>query len=76
MGGSERVDDYDELVRALEKANIDAVGLQWYLDLRKYGSVPHAGFGIGFDRLVQFITGQPNIKDVTPTYRTPGSIRY
>jgi asparaginyl-tRNA synthetase len=45
----------------------------WYLDLRRYGSVPHAGFGLGFERLVQFVTGMQNIRDVIPFPRTPGS---
>jgi asparaginyl-tRNA synthetase len=51
-------------------------GLEWYLDLRKYGGVPHAGFGIGFDRLLMFLTGMTNIRDVQPYPRTPGGLLY
>jgi len=50
--------------------------LKWYLELREYGTVPHAGFGMGFDRLVQFLTGLDNIRDAVPVARFPGSLQY
>ena len=57
----------------MKEAGLDASEYSWYLDLRRYGSVPHAGFGLGFERLVQFVTGMANIRDVIPFPRTPGS---
>ena len=54
-------------------AGLDLEQYSWYLDLRRYGSAPHAGFGLGFERLVQFVTGMQNIRDVIPFPRTPGS---
>jgi asparaginyl-tRNA synthetase len=54
-------------------AGLDLDQYGWYLDLRRYGSVPHSGFGLGFERLVQFVTGMQNIRDVIPFPRTPGS---
>lgn len=77
-GGSERESDYDKLVRSMKSRNIDPQhpSSSWYLDLRRFGSAPHAGFGIGFDRLVQYLTGTPNIRDVIPMPRYAGSCLY
>lgn len=66
IGGSMREDDYDILKTAITKAGLDPALYDWYLDLRKYGSVPHGGFGLGFERLVMLVTGMKNIRDVIP----------
>ena len=55
---------------------LDAEAYAWYVDLRKYGSVPHAGFGLGFERLLMFVTGMANIRDVIPFARTPGHCEF
>ncbi len=57
---------------SMREAHIEPAGLQWYLDLRKYGSAPHAGFGLGFERLIMYVTGISNIRDVIPFPRYPG----
>lgn len=75
VGGSLREDRYDRLAKKLPSSN-HGHSLSWYLDLRKYGGVPHGGFGIGFDRFIQFITGFANIRDVAYMARTPGHIQY
>jgi asparaginyl-tRNA synthetase len=73
IGGSEREDDYEKLRARLRECNLSEKDYWWYLELRKYGSVPHAGFGLGFERLVQFVTGMQNIRDVIPFPRAYGS---
>lgn len=73
VGGSQREERYDILVARMEAAGIDKQEYDWYLDLRRYGSVPHSGYGLGFERLVQFVTGMGNIREVIPFPRTPGS---
>jgi len=75
VGGSQREERYDVLKAKMDKIG-NTKGLEWYLDLRKYGGCPHAGFGIGFDRLLMYVTGMSNIRDVQPFPRTPGSIKY
>jgi asparaginyl-tRNA synthetase len=75
IGGAQREDDEAKLRARMAEMGIHAEGLEWFLDLRKFGSVPHAGFGLGFERLVQFVTGMGNIRDVIPFPRTPGHIR-
>ena len=70
-GGSQREERLDVLEKRIQEMNIDAEELWWYLDLRRFGSVPHSGFGLGFERLVQFTTGMGNIRDVIPFPRTP-----
>lgn len=75
IGGAQREDREDVLLQRIAEMGMHAEPLQWYLDLRRFGSVPHAGFGLGFERLVQFVTGMGNIRDVIPFPRTPGSIR-
>ena len=71
VGGSQREERLGELEKRIKDFSIDPSELQWYLDLRKFGSVPHSGFGLGFERLVQFVTGMSNIRDVIPFPRTP-----
>jgi asparaginyl-tRNA synthetase len=73
IGGSQREERLDVLERRIEELGLNKESYWWYLDLRRYGSVPHAGFGLGFERLVQFATGIENIRDVIPFPRTPGS---
>ena len=76
IGGSQREDDYDKLVARIEESGLNLDNYWWYLDLRRYGSAPHAGFGLGFERLIQFVTGMANIRDVIPFPRTPGSAEF
>ncbi|MGG5507706.1 MULTISPECIES: asparagine--tRNA ligase [unclassified Myroides] len=71
VGGSEREERYDVLLDKIEKMGIDKEELWWYLDTRKFGTAPHSGFGLGFERLVLFVTGMTNIRDVIPFPRTP-----
>jgi len=71
IGGSQREERLDILISRMEKLKIDQNELWWYLELRKFGSAPHSGFGLGFERLVQFSTGMNNIRDVIPFPRTP-----
>jgi asparaginyl-tRNA synthetase len=75
IGGAQREDREEVLLERIAEMGMHAGPLQWYLDLRRFGSVPHAGFGLGFERLVQFVTGMGNIRDVIPFPRTPGSIK-
>jgi asparaginyl-tRNA synthetase len=72
VGGSQREHRHDVLLRRMQELDMDRDAYWWYLELRRYGSVPHAGFGLGFERLVQFITGMANIRDVVPFPRVPG----
>ena len=76
IGGSQREDDYDTLLERMKELNINLDAYWWYIDLRRFGSVPHSGFGLGFERLVQFITGMTNIRDVIPFPRTPGNVSF
>jgi asparaginyl-tRNA synthetase len=73
VGGSQREERYGKLVERMDRAGLDRRDYEWYLDLRRFGTVPHAGFGLGFERLVQFVTGMTNIREVIPFPRTPGS---
>ena len=73
VGGSQREERLDVLAARMAAAGLDLEQYSWYLDLRRFGSVPHAGFGLGFERLVQFVTGMQNIREVIPFPRTPGS---
>ena len=75
VGGSQREERYDVLKEKMDKLGITE-GLEWYLDTRKYGGCVHSGFGIGFDRLLMYVTGMQNIRDVQPYPRTSGSIKY
>ena len=76
IGGSQREERRDVLVARIREAGLAESAYSWYLDLRSYGTVPHAGFGLGFERTVQFITGVPNIRDVSPFPRTPKSAEF
>ena len=76
IGGSQREEDYDKLITRMKELNMDLNTYYWYLDLRKYGSVPHAGFGLGFERLVMMATGIENIRDVIPYPRFPGNAKF
>ncbi|GJM09768.1 MAG: asparagine--tRNA ligase [Lysobacteraceae bacterium] len=73
IGGSQREERLDVLDQRIKQFGIEAEGLYWYRDLRRYGTVPHSGFGLGFERLVSYITGMQNIRDVIPYPRVPGS---
>ncbi len=76
VGGSQREERYDVLLEKMEKMGIPKDELYWYLDLRKFGTCVHSGFGLGFERLVQFVTGMGNIRDVIPYPRTPGNAEF
>ncbi len=76
VGGSQREERYDKLVARMEQLHIPASELWWYLDTRRYGACPHAGFGLGFERLVLFVTGMTNIRDVIPFPRFPKSAEF
>ena len=76
IGGSQREERYDFLVSRMKKLNLNLEDYSWYLDLRRFGTVPHSGFGLGFERLLQFVTSMNNIRDVIPFPRTPGSAPY
>jgi asparaginyl-tRNA synthetase len=76
IGGSQREERLDVLERRIQSQGMNPEDLWWYLDLRRYGTVPHAGFGLGFERLVQFMTGMGNIRDVIPFPRTPLSAEF
>ncbi|MEB3887380.1 asparagine--tRNA ligase [Lyngbya sp. CCY1209] len=76
IGGSQREERLDVLENRIKASGIDAEELWWYLDLRRYGTVPHAGFGLGFERVVQFMTGMGNIRDVIPFPRAPQTIDF
>ena len=76
VGGAQREERYDVLVEKMKSMNIDEKELWWYLDLRKFGTAVHSGFGLGFERLVQFTTGMGNIRDVIPFPRTPQNAEF
>ena len=76
IGGSQREDDYETLLNRIKETNLDPADYWWYLDLRKYGTVIHSGFGLGFERLIQFVTGLVNIRDVIPFPRTPKNLEF
>jgi asparaginyl-tRNA synthetase len=76
VGGSQREERLDVLDRRIREAGLDPQAYAWYRDLRRYGSVPHAGFGLGFERTVAYVTGLSNVRDVIPFPRTPGNARY
>ncbi|MBX7059545.1 MAG: asparagine--tRNA ligase [Leptospirales bacterium] len=76
IGGSEREDRVDVLTDRMHEFQLNTAEYRWYLELRRWGSTPHAGFGLGLERLVQFISGMENIRDVIPFPRTPGHARY
>jgi asparaginyl-tRNA synthetase len=76
VGGSQREERLEVLDRRITESGLDLNAYGWYRDLRRYGTVPHAGFGLGFERTVAYITGLANVRDVIPFPRTPGNARY
>ena len=76
IGGSQREENYDKLLSRMKELNMDIDSYSWYLDLRKYGSCDHAGFGLGFERAIMYLTGMQNIRDVIPFPRTPKNCEF
>ena len=76
IGGSEREADYDKLITRTKELGMNTDPIWWYLETRKFGTAPHAGFGLGFERLILFITGMANIRDVIPFPRTPNNAEF
>jgi len=76
IGGSQREENYDKLRTRMLEMEIDPAHMDWYMDTRRYGTCTHAGFGLGFERLILFITGMGNIRDVIPFPRTPGNAEF
>ena len=76
IGGSQREERLDVLEARMDELGLEREGYWWYLDLRKYGGVPHAGYGMGFERMIMYLTGMSNIRDVLPFPRTTGSAEY
>ena len=76
IGGSQREEDYDKLVNRMNEMGVPTEEMSWYLDTRKFGTVPHSGFGLGFERLMLFVTGMGNIRDVIPFPRTPKNAEF
>jgi asparaginyl-tRNA synthetase len=76
IGGSQREERYDVLLKRMQESGLKVEDYSWFLDIRKYGTVPHSGFGLGFERLLMYISGMNNIRDVIPFPRTPGNARF
>jgi asparaginyl-tRNA synthetase len=76
IGGSQREERLDVLEKRMIEMKLDPQAYWWYLDLRRFGTVPHSGFGLGLERTVQFVTGMGNIRDVIPFPRTPGNAEF
>jgi asparaginyl-tRNA synthetase len=76
IGGSQREERFDVLENNMKEKGLNLAHYQWYLDLRRYGTVPHAGFGLGLERTLLFLTGMANIRDVIPFPRTPGNAEF
>ena len=76
IGGSQREDDFEKLKKRMEEMDLDTEAYSWFLDLRRYGTVPHAGFGVGFERLVMYLSGMENIRDVIPFPRAPKTCEF
>ena len=76
IGGSQREERLDLLTARMKELRMGLAGYEWYLDLRRFGGVQHAGFGVGFERLLMYLSGMANIRDVIPFPRTPGSILF
>jgi asparaginyl-tRNA synthetase len=74
IGGSQREERYDHLIRRMAEMRIPEEPLKWYLDLRRFGTVKHAGFGVGLERFILYLTGIGNIRDTIPYPRTPGNL--
>ena len=76
IGGSVREESYDKLMSEVERRKMDTTHLWWYMDTRRFGTCPHGGFGLGFERLILFVTGMQNIRDVIPFPRTPNNAEF
>ena len=76
IGGSQREDDFNKLTSRIEACGFEPHDYWWYLELRRFGTVPHAGFGLGFERLIQFVTGMQNIRDVIPFPRSVKTLEF
>ena len=76
IGGSQREENLDKLVSRMDEMNIPQEEMWWYVETRKFGTVPHSGFGLGFERLMLFVTGMGNIRDVIPFPRTPKNAEF
>ncbi|HYY59780.1 MAG TPA: amino acid--tRNA ligase-related protein, partial [Burkholderiales bacterium] len=76
IGGSQREERLEVLDARMDEIGIDKEAMSWYRDLRRYGSVPHAGFGLGFERTIAYVTGLANVRDAIPFPRTPGNAKY
>ncbi|HAL73772.1 MAG TPA: asparagine--tRNA ligase, partial [Clostridiales bacterium] len=76
IGGSQREDNYEKLLQRMRDLDLKEEDYWWYLELRKYGSARHAGFGLGFERLIMYLTGVANIRDVIPYPRTTGNAEF
>ena len=76
VGGSQREDSLEVLSARMKEHGLMNESYEWYLDLRRFGTVPHSGFGLGFERLVQFVSGMKNIRDVIPFPRVPGNASF
>ena len=73
MGGSQREENLDKIIARAKQMNVDLDTVKWYINLRKFGGCYHSGFGMGFERLIMYLTGVDNIRDVIPFPRTPNS---
>ena len=76
IGGSQREEQYDRLLSRIKELKLQEKDFWWYLDTRRFGSAPHSGFGLGFERLILFVTGMSNIRDVIPFPRTPKNAEF
>jgi len=76
IGGSQREEEYDKLVNRIREMDLNTEDFWWYLDTRRFGTAPHSGFGLGFERMVQFVTSMVNIRDVIPFPRTPKNAEF
>jgi asparaginyl-tRNA synthetase len=76
IGGSQREEDYSKLLNRMQEMGVPEHELWWFLETRKFGTCPHAGFGLGFERLILFVTGMANIRDVIPFPRTPQNAEF
>ena len=76
IGGSQREERYDKLVERINELGLNQEDYWWYLDLRKFGGTKHAGFGLGFERMIMYVTGMSNIRDVIPFPRTTGTAEF
>ena len=76
IGGSQREEEYDKLLTRIKEVDIPMDSMWWFLETRQFGTVPHSGFGLGFERLIMALTGMQNIRDVIPCPRVPGQIAF